>query len=56
MDNNQNPPSLLQGMPWTPWDMTDVRNTWRKYGWKPKAEAEAAKQNPKQATKEAKGV
>lgn len=44
MDKNQKTPSsLLQGMPWTPHDETDVRDRWRKYGWKPKAETDAAK-------------
>lgn len=27
--------SLLQGMPWTPHDQTNVQETWRRHGWTP---------------------
>jgi hypothetical protein len=27
--------TLLQGKPWIPPEKTDVRQTWRQFGWKP---------------------
>lgn len=39
MDKKRSGPSLLKGHPYRhSTEGVDVRDTWRKYGWKPKAE------------------